>query len=162
MPVETVTGGREFARRFSNTLCELQLQQGIYRRADQLISEFGEEHGNLRGSYISREVDESYFPASQFLPEALARPKLQGIALDNDKMYEFVAFAHGLRRDVSDLRSVVHVQETWLEPKADEPFVVRVAIYHTFPAVTVLLASTGEGQDAIQDFVGRLKYLRGW
>src|SRR5438477_10476394 len=136
MPMETTTGGREFARRFSNILCELQLQQGIFRRADQLIAEFAEEHANLRGSYLSREVDESYFPPSQFPPDAVARPKLQGIALDNDKMYEFVAFAHGLRRDVSDIRSIVHLQETWLEPKPEEPFVVRVAIYHTFPAVT--------------------------
>jgi hypothetical protein len=162
VPAETTTAGREFARRFNNILCELQLQPGIQRRIENLLGEFAEEHPNLRASYVSREVDESYFPVDEFPPEVLARPRLHGIAVEGEQMFEFVAFAHGLRRDTVSLNSIAHIQETWLEPKVDEPFVLRVTLYHNFPAATVLLATTGEAQDAVQDFLSRLKYLRGW
>lgn len=156
------SAGREFARRFNNTLVELQLQTGIHRRIENILNDWSAEHPNLRGSYISREVDASYFADPECPPEAISRPKLHGIAIDGEKMFEFVAFAQGLRQDVVDLRSVVHVQETWLEPKPDEPFIYRVALFHTFPATTVLLATTGEQQDSVQEFVARLKYLKGW
>lgn len=154
--------GREFARKFGNTLVELQLQGGIHRRIENLVNDWAAEHPNLRASYLSREVDASYFQGEDCPPEALSRPKLQGIAVEGDRMYEFVAFSHGFRRDVASLDSIVHVQETWLEPKPDEPFVLRVAFYHTFPAATILLATTGEQQDLIQDFLTRLRYLKGW
>src|SRR5262249_4905231 len=134
----------------------------IYRRIENLVNAFAEEHANLRSSYISREVDESYYQMPDFPSEAITRPKLHGIALENDRLYEFFAFQHGLRRDVVDLRSIVHIQETWLEPKVDQPFILRISLFHDFPAMTVLFATTGEGQDAAQEFVGRLKYLRGW
>jgi hypothetical protein len=143
-------------------LVELQLQQGIHLRIENLMNDWAAEHPNLRGSYLSREVDASYFQAEDCPPEALSRPKLQGIAVEGDRMYEFVAFANGYRRDVAQLDSIVNIHETWLEPKPDEPFVLRAALYHTFPATTVLLASTGEQQDLVQDFLCRLKYLKAW
>jgi len=156
------TPGREFARKFNNTLVELQLQTGIHRRIENLMNDWAAEHPNLRASYISREVDAGYFQGEDSPPEALSRPKMQGIAVEGDRMYEFVAFAQGMRRDVAQLESIVHIQETWLEPKADEPFVLKVVLYHTFPAATVLLGSTGDQQDMIQDFLTRVKYLKGW
>lgn len=163
MSVETTTtAGREFARKFNNTLVELQLQTGIHRRIENLVSQFAEEHPNLRGSYIAREADESYYQMPDFPPEAITRPKLHGIAIENEHLFEFFAFHHGLRRDVVDLRSIVHIQETWLEPRPEQPFILRIALFHTFPAATVLFATTGETQDAAMDFVARLKYLRGW
>jgi hypothetical protein len=161
MTMDTLTtAGAEFARRFRNVLCELQLQTGIYRRIEHLINVFGQEHPNLRATYISREVDESYFTG--YPVDVLARPRLQGIAVEGDCMYEFVAFHHGFRADVLELRSISHIQETWLEPKPEEPFVLRVQIYHDVAAATILLATNGEGQDAVQEFIARIKYLRGW
>ncbi len=164
MTAETVvnTSGREFARRYTNTLVELQLQTGIHRRIENLLNDWSAEHPNLRASYISREVDASYFQDDDCPPQALSRPKLQGIAVEGDRMYEFVAFAHGLRRDVAQLDSIIHIQETWLESKPDEPFTLRAALYHTFPATTVILGTTGEQTDMIQDFLTRVKYLKGW
>jgi hypothetical protein len=156
------TPGREFARRFVNLLSELQLQQGIYRRIENLMGDWATEHPNLRASYLSREVDASYFEGDDCPPEAASRPRMQAIAVEGERMYEFVAFAHGFRRDVAELDSIVHIQETWLEPKPEEPFTLRVALYHTFPATTVLMASTGEQCDLIQDFLTRVKYLKGW
>ena len=67
-----------------------------------------------------------------------------------------------MRRDVTDLRSIIHIQEVWLEPKPEEPFVYRVALYHDFSSATMLLATSGEAQDSAQNFIARLKYLRGW
>lgn len=164
MTAETIANnpGREFARKFSNTLVELQLQAGIHRRIENLVNDWAAAHPNLRASYLSREVDASYFQSDDCPPEALSRPKLQAIAVEGDRMYEFVAFTNGFRRDITQIESIVHLQETWLEPKPDEPFVLRVAIYHAFPAATILLATTGEQQDLIQDFLTRLKYLKGW
>ena len=164
MTAETVpnTAGREFSRKFSYMLVELQLQPGIHRRIENLMNDWAAEHPNLRASYLSREVDASYFQSEDCPPEALARPKLQGIAVDGDRMYEFVAFAHGFRRDVAALDSIIHVHETWLEPRPEEPFVLRASLYHTFPATTTLLATTGEQQDLVQDFLTRLKYLKAW
>jgi hypothetical protein len=107
-------------------------------------------------------VDDTYFQDGHCPPEALSRPRLQGIAVENETLYEFIAFAHGLRRHTLDMRAIVDIQEVWLEPKPDLPFIYRVSIYYTFPAVTTLLALTGETQDLAQDFVARLKYLRGW
>ena len=154
--------GRDFVRRFTNVLPELQLQAGIARRIENLLNDWSAEHGNLRGTYISREVDASYFQDRDMPPEALARPKLHALAIDGEHLFEFVAFAHGLRRDVVDLRSIAQIQETWLEPKPEDPFIYRVLLYHNFPAATVMLATTGETQDSAQEFVARLKYLRGW
>lgn len=162
MAIETTTAGAEFARRFNNVLCELQLQTGIYRRIEHLMNVFGQEHPNLRASYISREVDESYLQGPEYPIEALTRPRMQGLAVEGDCIYEFIAFHHGFRRDVVELHSICHIQETWLEPKPEEPFVLRVHIYHDVSAATVLLATTGEAQDAVQEFLTRVKYLRGW
>lgn len=156
------TPGREYVRRFNNTLVELQLQTGIHRRIENLLNDWAAEHPNLRASYMSREVDPGYFQDPEYPPDALARPKLQGLAVEGERLYEFVAFAHGLRRDVVDLRSIAQIQETWLEPKVDEPFVYRIALMHSFGAATVLLATTGETQDVAQDFLARLRYLKGW
>jgi len=162
LPIETTTAGREFTRRFNNTLVELQLQTGIHRRIENLLNDFAQEHPNLRASYISREVDEGYFQTGQLPPEAMERPRLQGIAVDGERIFEFIAFAHGLWRDAADLRSIVQISETWLEPKPDQPFILRVLLLYNFQAATILYASTGEGQDQVQEFVARLKYLRGW
>ena len=162
LAVETMTAGREFARRFNNILCEMQLQNGIHRRIEKLVGEFGEEHAGLRAVFVSREVDDSYFMDGYCPPEAVTRPKLHGLAAEGQALYEFVAFHQGFRREVVDLRTIVHIQETWLEPSPETPFVLRVNLYHNFPAATVLLATSGEMQDLAQDFVARLKYMRGW
>ena len=77
-------------------------------------------------------------------------------------MFEFIAFAHGLRKDVVELSSIVQLQETWVETKPEEPFLYRVELIHAFGAATILTASKGESQDSAQEFVGRFKYLRGW
>jgi len=156
------TAGREFARKYTNTTTELQLQEGIYRRIDTILNDFADEHPNLRASIVLREVDESYFPSPQYPVEALTRPSLQGIAIDTSTIFEFVAFSHGLRCDVVELNSIVHIQEQWLEPKPEEPFILRTTITHNFPAITVIRASTGESQDAVREFIARLRYLRGW
>jgi len=159
---DTSSAAREFAQRYRNILCELQLQVGIHRRIETILDAFADEHPNLRASYISREVDECYFGEGQLPAEALARRRLQGLAVERDTLHEFLAFAHGLQRDTVDLSSIVRVEETWLEPRPDEPFVLRVRLHHAFGACTVLLASTGEGQDAARAFADRIRYLRGW
>ena len=162
MTVEQNTAGREFARKFSNILPELQLQTAIHRRIEDLLQDWGSEHPNLRGTYFGREVDPAYFSDVDNAPEAVSRPKLQGIAIEGEALHEFIAFAHGIRRDVVELGSIVHLQETWVETKPDEPFYYRVVLGHAFGASTILLAPKGEAQDAAQEFVGRFKYLRGW
>lgn len=159
---ELATAGGAFARRFTNLLCELQLQTGIHHRAELLLEKFAMEHPNLRASYLSREVDDCYFEDPEIPEEARTRPRLQGLAIENDALFEFIAFARGLRCDTVALPSVVNIEETWIETKPDQPFFLRIKLHHSFPASTVLVASTGEGQDAAQEFVGRLRYLRGW
>ena len=79
--VNSFSPGREFARRFTNTLVELQLQAGIHRRIENFLNDWSAEHPNLRASYVSREVDAAYFQSEEFPPEALSRPKLHGIAV---------------------------------------------------------------------------------
>lgn len=162
MAVETTTAGREFVRKFNNTLCELQLQEGIFRRTEQLMNEWAEEHPNLRGTLLLREVDESYFPEPTFSAETLARPKLQALAVENERLHEFVAFAHGFRREIMPLDTLVHLHEQWLEPKKDEPFALRISLRYAFHAETVIVATTGEAQDAAREFLARMRYLRGW
>ena len=161
-PQEINTAGREFARRYINILCELRLQPGIRQRVELIMSDFADEHPNLRASYISREVDEAYFPVNDFPPEALTQPSLQGLALEGEQLYEFISFSQGLRTEVMDLNSIVDIQEVWLEPKQDLPFLLRISILHRFPAATILIANSGEAQDMAREFIGRLKYLRGW
>jgi hypothetical protein len=156
------TAGREFSRKISNSLYELQLQTGIHQRIESLISDFADEHPNLRASYFSREVDEAYFPSTEYSPEVLARPSMQALAVEGNQLYEFILFAQGFRRDIVELNSIMHIQEIWLEPDPARPFLLRVSLFHNFSARTILLASTGEGQDAIQEFIARLRYLRGW
>lgn len=157
-----LSAGREFARRFSNLLCELRLPIGIHQRIDMLMNEFAEEHPNLRGSYISRTVDETYFSDGSCGWEAAARPKLQGIAVDGDRLYEYLAFANGLRMHTTPLESIMNIEELWLETAPEQPFVLRVCMYHSFPATTILYAPDGESQDAAMAFLRRLKYLRGF
>jgi hypothetical protein len=156
------TAGREFARRFSNLLCELRLQTGIHQRIERLLAEFAEEHPNLRAAYLSRHVDESYFNDGTFGWEAASRPKLHGLAIEGENLFEFMAFAHGLRRHSTPLSTVVNVEELWLEPAPEQPFVLRVSLYHNFPATTILYAPDGDSQEAAATFVGKLKYLRGF
>ena len=38
------SAGKDFARRFTNMLCELRLQPGIQNRIDKLLGEFADEH----------------------------------------------------------------------------------------------------------------------
>jgi hypothetical protein len=159
---DVATPGREFARRFINTLCELHLQQGIHRRIETIANDFAMEHPNVRAMYVSREVDDCYFEDPLLPPGAAARPRMHGIAIDGEQLYEFVAFSHGLRTDVVGLSSIVSIEETWTEPSPETPFVFRVVMTHTPAGATVLLATTGEMQDAVRDFVGRIKYLKGW
>ncbi|HSV75228.1 MAG TPA: hypothetical protein VLH79_15845 [Chthonomonadales bacterium] len=162
MGQEPQSAGREFARRYRNILCGLQLQTGIHRRIETIVDEFAEEHPSLRATYIGREVDESYFVDGPLPVDALARPRLQGLAVARDTLHELIAFAHGLQRDTVELSSIVRVEETWLEPRPEEPFVLRIRLHHVFGACTVLLASTGEAQDAAREFAERVRYLRGW
>jgi hypothetical protein len=157
-----MTAGREFARRFTNTLCELRLPTGIHQRTERLLSEFAEEHPNLRGSYISRAVDESYFSDGSCGWEAVARPKLQGIAIEGENLFEFLAFANGLRSHTTPLNSIMNIEELWLETAPEQPFTLRVCLYHSFPATTILYAPDGETQEAAVSFLRRLKYLRGF
>jgi hypothetical protein len=166
LPVEVNTTvnspGREFARKFTNILPELQLQSGIHRRIENMLEDWSAEHPNLRGSYFGREVDPSYLAGVDGAPEALARPKLHGLAIEGEVLHEFVVFAHGIRKDVVELGSIAQLQETWVETKPDEPFLYRAELFHTFGASTILVASKGEAQDAAQEFVSRFRYLRGW
>jgi hypothetical protein len=160
--VETTSIGREFARRVNNIACELQLQTGIHHRIERFMEDFAVEHPNLRASYIAREVDESYFQDGFCPPEAAARPALHALCIEGENLYEFVLFAHGFRRDVVDIRSIAQIQETWLEPEKEKPFIFRATLYYTYPSITILRASTGESQDAAQEFLSRLRYLKGW
>ena len=156
------TAGREFSRKFCNLLIEIRLQAGIHNRIEKVMGDFAEEHPNLRASYISRDVDDSYFNDGSCGWEALAKGKLQGLAIEGDKMYEFLAFANGFRMHATPLETVMNVEELWLESAPSQPFAFRVCLYHSFPATTILTAPTGEGQDAAVSFVQRLKYLRGF
>lgn len=158
----TTTAGREFARKYGNLLCELRLQAGIHQRIEKLLAEFAEAHPNVRASYISRDVDESYFSDGSCGWEAAARPKLQGLAIEGEHLFEFLAFANGARMHTTPLSSVMNVEELWMEAAPDQPFVLRVCLYHSFPATTILYAPTGDSQDAAVSFLRRLKYLRGF
>ena len=157
-----VTAGRDFARRYANTLYELQLQRGIHNRIELLLNEFAEAHPNLRATYLSRYVDESYFSDGSWGWEAAARPKLHGLAVDGENLFEFLAFAGGVRAHSAPLDTIVNVEETWLEPAPEQPFVFRVFFHHNFPATTILYAPDGDSQDAAVAFARRIKYLRGF
>ncbi|HLK55659.1 MAG TPA: hypothetical protein VKU00_03795 [Chthonomonadaceae bacterium] len=154
--------GREFTRKFTNTLCELRLSMGIAQRIEKLLEEFAEEHPSPRGTYISRNVDDSYFNDGSCGWEATAKPKLHGLVLESDKIYEFLAFANGLRTYVSPLETVMNIEELWLEPGPNQPFILRACLFHSFPATTILYAPDGESQDAAVAFLRRVKYLRGF
>ncbi len=156
------SAGKEFARRFHNLLYELRLQVGIQQRIERILNEFAEVHPNLRGSYLSRSVDESYFSDGSCGWEAAARPKLQGLAIEGDKLFEFLAFAHGIRIHTTPLETIMNVEEIWLETAPEQPFLLRVCLYHSFPATTILYAPDGESQEAALAFLERLKYLRGF
>jgi hypothetical protein len=156
------TAGKEFARKFTNALPDLQLHTAIHRRIEDMLEDWASEHPNLRGSFIGREVDPAYFQTIDGAREAAGRPKLQGLAIEGETLFEFVAFAHGIRKDATELSSIVQLSETWVEAKADEPFTYRVELIHNFGAATILMATKCEGQDLAQEFVGRFKYLRGF
>lgn len=156
------TAGSEFARRFTNYLCELRLPTGIQKRIERLMGDFAAEHPNLRASYISRSVDESYFNDGSCGWEAAARPKLQGLAIEGENLYEFLAFANGFRTHCTPLTSIMNVEELWLETAPEQPFTLRIFFYHSFPATTILYAPDGESQEAAVSFVQRMKYLRGF
>ncbi len=156
------TAGSEFVRRFENALHELRQQPGTYYKTTQLLSEFADLHPNLRGSYISREVDPSYFANGQCGWEAGARGKLQALALEGECLFEFLAFTNGIRMHSTPLSSVMNVEETWLEPSTDQPFVFKACMYHSFPATTLLTACTPEGEESAHEFLARVKYLRGF
>src|SRR5690242_1895000 len=80
------SAGKDFARRYVNMLCELRLQPGIQNRIEKLLTDFSDEHPNLRGSYISRHVDSSYFSDGCCGWEAEAKPKLQGLAIEGENL----------------------------------------------------------------------------
>ena len=153
--------GKDFARRFVNMLCELRLQVGIQNRIEKLLGEFANEHPNVRGCYISRNVDASYFSDGSYGWEADAKPKLQGLAIEGENLFEFIAFTNGLRMHTTPLSSIMNVEELWLETAPDAPFTFRICMFHSFPATTILTAPDGDSQDAAVAFAQRLKYLRG-
>lgn len=157
-----IHGAREFTRRFSNLLCELRLQNGIHQRIETLLNEFADAHPNPRAIYLSRDVDESYFSDGSCGWEAAARPKLHGIAIEGENLFEFLAFSNGIRMHVTPLASIVHIEELWLETAPEQPFVLRVCCYHSFPATTVLYAPNPDSQEAAVAFIQRLKYLKGF
>ena len=154
--------GQEFVRRFTNLLCELRLTPGIHKRSERILADFAAEHPNLRAAYVSRHVDESYFSDGSCGWQASAGPKLQGIAADENHLYEFLAFAHGLRMHTTPLSTVMNIEELWLESSPKEPFTFRAIFYHSFPATTLIYAPDGESQEAAVSFLRRLKYLRGF
>ncbi len=156
------TAGGEFVRKFTNLLMELRLQTGIQRRSETLLKEFADAHPNLRASYISREVDATYFADGTYGWEAASRAQLQGLAIEGENLFEFLAFSNGLRMHATPLNTVVHVEEVWMEHAPDQPFNFRACLFHSYPATTMLCASTGEGQNLAHDFLVRLKYLRGF
>ncbi len=153
---------RDFARRFTNLTDELRLQPGIRQRIETLLGEFADAHPNLRAWYLARDVDESYFADGACGWEAAARPKLQGLAIEGEHLFEFLAFANGLRMHTTPLNTIMNVEELWLETAPDQPFVLRVCLYHSFPATTMLYAPSGEAQESAVAFLSRLKYLRGF
>jgi hypothetical protein len=155
------SAGRDFARRFTNMLCELRLQPGIHNRIELLLDEFADAHPNLRGSYLSRHVDHTYFSDGSCGWEADAKPKLQGLALEGENLFEFIAFTNGIRLHSTPVSSIMSVEELWLETAPDEPFALRICLIHSFPATTILTAPDGDGQDSAVAFSHRLKYLRG-
>ena len=154
--------GKEFARRFTNMLCELRLQPGIQNRIEKLLGDFSEEHPNLRGSYLSRHVDPSYFSDGACGWEAEARPKLQGVAIEGENLFEFIAFSNGIRAHSTPISTIMNVEEVWLETAPDQPFTLRICLFHSFPATTILYAPDGDSQDSAVAFAHRLKYLRGF
>lgn len=154
--------GREFVRRFSNLLCELRLQPGIHKRIETILGEFADAHPNVRASYLSRDVDELYFSDGVCGWEANARPKLQGIAIEGENLFEFLAFSNGLRTHTTPISTIMNVEELWLEAAAEQPFVLRACLFHSFPATTILYAPRPDTQDAATAFLQRLKYLRGF
>ncbi len=160
--VRECVAGREFTRKFRNLLCELRMQPGIHQRAETLLTEFAEAHPNLRASYLSRDVDESYFSDGSCGWEANARPRLQGIAIEGESLFEFLAFANGLRMHATPLNTIMNVEELWLEPAPDQPFVFRACLFHSFPATTILYALHPDSQESAVAFLQRLKYLRGF
>ncbi|HLJ54340.1 MAG TPA: hypothetical protein VKT77_04820 [Chthonomonadaceae bacterium] len=157
----TANAGRDFARRFTNMLCELRLQIGIQNRIERIMNDFAEEHPNVRGAYLSRNVDASYFSDGAYGWEADSKPKLQGIAIEGENLFEFIAFTNGIRIHTTPLTSIMNVEELWLETAPDAPFTFRVCMFHSFPATTILVAPDGDSQDAAVAFVQRIKYLRG-
>jgi hypothetical protein len=154
--------GKDFTRRFTNMLCELRLQRGIQNRIEKLMNEFSDMHPNLRGSYLSRHVDSSYFIDGSCGWEADARPKLQGLAIEGENMFEFIAFSNGVRIHTTPLSTIMNIEELWLETAPDQPFTLRICMYHSFPATTILFAPDGDSQDAAVAFAHRLRYLRGF
>lgn len=87
---------------------------------------------------------------------------MQGIAIEGEHLFEFLAFSHGVRIHTTPLQTIMNVEELWLETAPDQPFVFRVCLYHSFPATTILYAPDGDSQDAAVAFITRLKYLRGF
>ena len=87
---------------------------------------------------------------------------MQGLAIVGENLFEFLAFANGLKMHTTPLASVMNVEELWLEPAPDQPFTFRIALYHSFPATTILTATDGDAQEAAAGFLRRLKYLRGF
>lgn len=157
-----VTAAQDFAKKFTRQLDELTLSPGIRLRMERLLVDFSDTHPNLRASYISRSVDESYFSDGECGWEASARPQLHGLAIEGTTLFEFIAFTNGFRQHSTPIETVINIEELWLEPLPEQPFVLRVSLYHSFPATTILYAPTGETQDTAMAFAARLKYLRGW
>lgn len=153
--------GKDFARRFTNMLCELRLQPGIQNRIEKLMGEFADERPNLRGTYLSRHVDPTYFSDGSCGWEAESRPQLQGLAIGGENLFEFIAFTNGVRLHATPISSIMSVEELWLEGAPEEPFMLRICLFHSFPATTILTAPDGDSQDAAVAFAHRLKYLRG-
>ncbi len=159
---QPVSAGKDFARRYSNMLCELRMQPGIQNRIERLMAEFAEEHPNVRGSYLSRHVDPTYFSDGSCGWEAEARPKLQGLAIEGENLFEFIAFTNGIRLHTTPISTIMNVEEVWLEAAPEEPFACRICLYHSFPANTILTAPDADSQDSAAVFLQRLRYLRGF
>ena len=157
-----VSAGKDFVRRYINMLCELRLQPGIHNRIEKLMGEFAEEHPNIRGSYLSRHVDPSYFSDGSCGWEAEAKPKLQGLAVEGENLFEFISFTNGIRFHTTPLSSVMNIEELWMETTPEAPFTFRICLFHSFPATTLLPAPDGDSQDSAVMFAQRLKYLRGF
>jgi hypothetical protein len=141
---------------------ELQLQPGILSRIEIVLDVFAAEHPAVRAAYVSRDVDPSYFDDGVFGWEAAARPKLQGLAIESEVLFEFLAFANGIQTQATPIESILNVEELWMEIDTEQPFVFRGCLYHSFPATTILAAQDREGQEEAASFLRRLKYLRGF